>query len=89
MLANQDYTIKGILLKDQIKNPKDTDAVTSKPIWVINARLQKDISPSLGFSFFVNNAFFYTPYQSTNVSGTLTERNTGTFSFGMELIVKI
>jgi len=89
MLADQDYKIKGILLKDQIKNPLDTDAITSKPIWVINARLQKDISPALGFSFFVNNAFFYTPYQSTNVSGTLTERNTGTFSFGMELIVKI
>lgn len=89
MLADPDYKIKGILLSDQIRDPKDTDPTIQKPIWIINGRLQKDISKSLGFSFFVNNAFFYTPYQSTTKSGTLTERNTGTFSFGMELIVKI
>jgi hypothetical protein len=29
------------------------------------------------------------PYQSSSTSGTLTERNTGTFSFGVEMYVKI
>lgn len=89
MLDDPDYRIKGILLKDQIKNPRDTDPITMPPLWIINARLTKDISKALGFSFFVNNIFFYTPYQSSSASGTLIERNTGTFSFGMELFVKI
>ena len=57
MLADPDYKIKGILLSDQIRDPKDTDTTIQKPIWIINGRLQKDISKSLGFSFFVNNAF--------------------------------
>lgn len=89
MLNDPTYKIKGISLADQIKNPKDTEAVINKPLWLINARLTKDISQSIGFSFFVNNIFYYTPYQSTNVSGTLIERNSGTFSFGMELFIKI
>lgn len=89
MLNDPEYRIKGLLLKDQLRDPKDTEPSIQKPIWIINGRLQKDISQSLGFSFFVNNVFFYTPYQSTTKSGTLTERNLGTFSFGMELIVKL
>ncbi|MPM26845.1 hypothetical protein SDC9_73350 [bioreactor metagenome] len=89
MLDDPNYRIKGILLSEQFKDPKDDGATKQPPIWIISARLSKDISKSLGFSFFVNNAFFYTPYQSTNKSGTLTERNTGTFSFGMELLIKI
>ncbi len=89
MLDDPNYRIKGILLSDQKKDPKDDGATISSPLWIISARLSKDISKSFGFSFFVNNAFFYTPYQSTNKSGTLTERNTGTFSFGMELLIKI
>lgn len=89
MLNDENYKIKGIPLKDQIRDPKDTKAVIQPPIWLISARLTKDISKSVGFSFFVNNMFFYTPYQSSNVSGTLTERNSGTFSFGMELFIKI
>jgi len=89
MLSDPDYKIKGLLLADQIKDPRDTDAVINKPLWLINARLTKEISNSLGFSFFVNNIFYYTPYQSNNISGTLVERNSGTFSFGMELFIKI
>lgn len=89
MFNDPNYEIKGILLADQIKNPKDTEATILKPLWLINARLTKEISKSLGFSFFVNNLFYYTPYQSSNVSGTLVERNSGTFSFGMELFIKI
>ncbi len=89
MLADPNYTIKGILLSDQIRNPSDDVPASSKPIWIINARLTKDISKSLGFSFYANNALFYMPYQSSNTSGTLTERNTGTFAFGMELHVKL
>ncbi|MBP5397347.1 MAG: TonB-dependent receptor [Bacteroidales bacterium] len=89
MLADQNYTIKGIPLKDQRRNPKATDPTIQPPIWLMNLRLTKDVSKNFGFSFYVNNAFFYMPYQASSVSTTLTERNTGTFSFGVEMFVKI
>ncbi len=89
MLADPDYRIKGVLLSDQRRNPGDTEPTIQPPIWLMNLRLTKDVSKNFGFSFFVNNAFFYMPYQSTNKSATLTERNTGTFSFGVEMYLKI
>ena len=89
MLADPDTRIKGVLLSAQRKNPADSQPVTQPPIWLMNMRLTKDVSKSFGFSFFVNNAFFYMPYQASSYSGTLTERNTGTFSFGVEMYVKI
>ena len=89
MLDDPDYRIKGILLSAQRKNPADSNPVTQPPIWLMNMRLTKDVSKNFGFSFFVNNAFFYMPYQASSYSGTLSERNTGTFSFGVEMYVKI
>jgi len=89
MLNDPSYTIKGVLLSAQRKNPADSNPVTQPPIWLMNMRLTKEVSRNFGFSFFVNNAFFYMPYQSSSYSGTKTERNTGTFSFGVEMFVKI
>ena len=89
MLADPDYQIKGVLLSAQRKNPADSNPVTQPPIWLMNMRLTKDVSKSFGFSFYVNNALFYMPYQASSSSGTLSERNTGTFSFGVEMFVKI
>ena len=89
MLDDPDYRIKGIPLSAQRKNPADSQPVTQPPIWLMNMRLTKDVSKNFGFSFYVNNAFFHMPYQSSSSSGTLTERNTGTFSFGVEMYVKI
>ncbi len=89
MLNDPDYRIKGILLSEQRKDPQDSEPGTQPITWIINARLTKEISKSMGFSFFVNNAIYYTPYLSGSKSGTLTERNEGTFSFGMELFIKL
>lgn len=89
MLDDASYLIKGVSLAAQRKNPADSNPVTQPPIWLMNMRLTKDVSKNFGFSFFVNNAFFYMPYQASSYSGTLTERNTGTFSFGVEMYVKI
>ena len=89
MLDDPSTRIKGILLSAQRKNPADSNPVTQPPIWLMNMRMTKDVSKNFGFSFFVNNAFFYMPYQASSYSGTLTERNTGTFSFGVEMYVKI
>ena len=89
MLDDPNYMIKGVSLAAQRKNPADSNPVTQPPIWLMNMRLTKDVSKNFGFSFFVNNALFYMPYQASSYSGTLTERNTGTFSFGVEMYVKI
>ena len=89
MLSDPDYRIKGILLSAQRKNPADSNPVVQPPIWLMNMRLTKDVSKNFGFSFYVNNAFFHMPYQASSTSGTLTERNTGTFAFGVEMYVKI
>ncbi len=89
MLADPETRIKGILLSAQRRNPSDTDATVQPPIWLMNLRLTKDVSRNFGFSFYVNNALYHMPFQSSNKSGTLTERNTGTFSFGVEMYLKI
>ena len=89
MLDDPDYRIKGILLSAQRKNPADSKPVVQPPIWLMNMRLTKDVSKNFGFSFYVNNAFFHMPYQASSTSGTLSERNTGTFAFGVEMYVKI
>ena len=89
MLDDPDYMIKGVSLAAQRKNPADSNPVVQPPIWLMNMRLTKDVSKNFGFSFYVNNAFFYMPYQASSYSGTLSERNTGTFAFGVEMYVKI
>ena len=89
MLDDPEYRIKGVLLANQRKNPTDTEPNWTNPIWLMNMRLTKDVSKNFGFSFYVNNAFFHMPYQASSKSSTLTERNTGTFSFGVEMFVKI
>ncbi len=91
MLADPDYRIKGYLLSDGVVD--NTDALPAQsvsPIWNISTRLTKEISKVAGFSFFVNNTLFYEPWQrSSTYSTTLSQRNTGKFSFGMELFLKL
>ena len=91
MLTDPDYLIKGHKLSEGIIDNSDnlpTKSVT--PIWNISTRLTKEISKYAGFSFFVNNTLFYEPWQrSSTYSTTLTQRNSGKFSFGMELFLKL
>ncbi len=89
MFEDPNYKIKGISLVDQIRDPRDTDPVIMPPVWLISARLTKDISKSMRISFFTSNLFYYTPYQTSNVSNTPIERNSNSFAFGMEFLVKI
>lgn len=88
MLDNPNYRIKGLLLALDRRSGTDYPKVTQPPIWMMNTRLTKDISKMAGFSFYVNNTLFYQPWQRSSVSSTLTERNQGTFSFGMEMYFK-
>jgi hypothetical protein len=88
MLADPDYQIKGISLASQIRDPRDTQAVILPPVWLVNARLTKDVSNAMRLSFFASNLLYYTPFQTSNVSGTPIERNANTFAFGMEFSVR-
>ncbi len=90
MYADKEYKIKGFKLVDGIiDNSDDLPIVNNSPIWNISTRLTKEISKVAGFSFFVNNTLFYEPWQSNSNTTTLTQRNTGKFSFGMELFLKL
>ncbi|MFZ4725964.1 MAG: TonB-dependent receptor domain-containing protein, partial [Paludibacter sp.] len=90
MLDNPDTRIKGHLLSDGIIDNSDKIPTrTDVPIWNISTRLTKEISKVAGFSFFVNNTLFYEPWIHSSTSTTLTQRNLGTFSFGMELFLKL
>lgn len=89
MLSDSTTTIKGLLLKNATITGKDNPAVINPPLMLMSTRLTKDISKTAGFSFFVNNTFFYQPWQKSNISNTPVEKNQGTFNFGMELYFKL
>jgi len=89
MLNDPNYRIKGVLLADSKIIGNDNPPITNPPIWLMSTRLTKDISKIVGFSFYVNNTFFYEPWQHSSVTTSLTQSNVGTFSFGMELYFKL
>jgi hypothetical protein len=88
MLNDENYKIKGLLLKDAKISGNDNPPNIMPPLMMMSSRLTKDISKMAGFSFYVNNTLFYQPWQSSNISTTPTEKNQGTFNFGMELYFK-
>ena len=57
--------------------------------WNISARLTKEFGKFAGLSFYANNVLFYEPFLTQSNSQTLTQRNTGTFSFGVELFLNL
>ena len=63
---------------------------TKNPVtWNVSARLTKEFGKYAGLSFYANNVFFYEPFLSQSSSKTLTQRNTGTFSFGVDLFFNL
>ncbi len=85
MLADPDYEIAGFSLADQVREVTIDEPTTQKPVWMINARLTKNITEYFGVSFYANNVNYYEPWQSSSVSSSESQRNTGTFAFGLEL----
>ncbi len=79
----------GISLQDQQIRPNDND-VTKQPVtWNLSARLTKEFGKFAGLSFYANNVLYYEPFMTTNTSGTLTQRNTSSYSFGVELFFNL
>ena len=63
---------------------------TKTPItWNMSGRLTKELGNVGGLSLYVNNMLFYEPFLRSNVSATLTQRNTGNFTYGVELYLNL
>ena len=76
-------------MEDQLIRPNDNE-VTKQPVtWNLSARLTKEFGKFAGLSFYANNVLYYEPFMTTSTSGTLTQRNTSSFSFGVELFFKL
>ena len=78
-------TEANIALQDLLIHPTDNEPTKSPVTWNISARLTKELGKLGSLSFYVNNALFYEPFLEGNNTHTLSQRNTGTFSFGAEL----
>lgn len=65
--------------------PRDNVTTSSPTTWNLAFRLTKELGPVAQLSFYVNNALYYEPFLPTSTSTTLSQRNTGSFSFGAEL----
>jgi len=67
----------------------DNKATKSPVEWNLQGRLTKQLSNFGGLSLYVNNMIYYEPYLRNNTTQTLSQRNTGKFSFGVELYVNL
>jgi len=74
-----------VAIADLYTSVSDKEATKTPVTWNTSARLTKEFGKIGGLSFYVNNTLFYEPYLTGNKTSTLTQRNTGTFSFGAEL----
>lgn len=57
--------------------------------WNLQGRLTKQLGNFGGLSLYVNNMIYYEPFLKGNRTTTLTQRNTGNFSFGVELYLNL
>ena len=85
MLNGENYKIMNVLLSKQRISATDNPPTKNPVEWILNLRLSKELGKSSGISFYVNNFLFYEPYKTNNNSTTLTQRNLGSFNFGVEL----
>lgn len=87
--ATQPTGISAVALQDLLVRPTDNTPSKSPVTWNMSARLTKELGKVGGLSFFVNNVLFYEPFLKGNNTNTLSQRNTGTFSFGAELYLNL
>ena len=82
-------TAVGINMADQQIRPNDNDVVKQPVTWNLSARLTKEFGKFAGLSFYANNVLYYEPFMTNNTSRTLTQRNTSSYSFGVELFFNL
>ena len=76
-------------MEKQKQEETDNEPTTNPITWNLSARLTKEFGRYAGLSFYCNNVLYYEPFMSTNKTGTLTQRNTNSFSFGVELFFNL
>lgn len=84
--AQKPTDIHSIPIKELAIKASDAVPERQKPTWNLSGRLTKELGKVGGLSLYVNNMLFYEPYlRANNNTTTLTQRNTGNFSYGVEL----
>lgn len=83
--ATKPTTQAAVALAAQDVAPRDNVTTSSPTTWNLSFRLTKELGSLAQLSFYVNNALYYEPFLPTSTSTTLSQRNTGSFSFGAEL----
>ncbi len=78
-----------VAVSDLVVRASDNQPSETPVTWNTSFRLTKELGKMGGLSFYVNNMLFYEPYLHGNNTRTLTQRNTGTFSFGAELSLNL
>ena len=78
-----------VAVSEQTTTTNDNSPTKNPVTWNLSFRLTKELGKTAGLSFYANNALFYEPFMTTNTSNTLTQRNTGTYSFGVELFFNL
>ena len=86
---SQTPTAIAIDLEKQKKRPSEKEPVKEPITWNLSARLTKEFGKFAGLSFYANNVLYYEPFMTTSTSGTLTQRNTSSYSFGVELFFNL
>ena len=76
-------------ISKMVRKSNDNEPTKTPVTWNTSVRLTKELGKVGGLSFYVNNALFYEPFLEGNKTTTLTQRNTGTFSFGAELYLNL
>ena len=69
--------------------PDETEQIENPTTWYVAARLTKELGKVGGLSLYVDNALFYEPFMTNNITSSLRQRNTGKFGFGVELYLNL
>lgn len=83
--ATQPAGVPSVAINDLRINSTENRPTKNPVTWNLQGRLTKELGKIGGFSIYVNNMIYYEPYLKSNLTTTLTQRNTGNFSFGAEL----
>lgn len=87
--ASRPTGVDVVAINDLTIRVSDNKPSKSPIEWNLQGRLTKQLSNFGGLSLYVNNMIYYEPYLTGNNSLTLSQRNTGKFSFGVELYVNL
>ena len=81
--------MKTVAIRDLSKKATNYGPQKTPSTWNLSARLTKELGKLGGFSLYVNNCLYYEPYLQSNTTTTWVQRNTNSFSYGVELFFNL